>query len=427
MRGKLFFRLRSEFQKLSVFLVLSCAALLLAALANDRYLVIGKGYYRYTVSAFTLGNSRILVSWHYYCSLQSTYSLYFHCSVAEAASVMVFVALLVALICMLVALRTLRATHAAYLRIHSRMMEAYRGQTLRLANDPSHALLAREPVLLCQLATPTTARWCSAASTLTIYAVLTYSMVVYTFELGWYSHYSGTVDDSWILMLVAALCLCFVDAFWKYQLKYALVPDYTVMETLPSVLRGETEPALRPQLLTDVPPSSAVNSPPGGVQINGWAQQPEGGHRVISVSPAVAPSAALYPSAYPGGVALAALSPSYASPSAPRPLPSFVSAAEAGVIRLHPENGEPPYGEQGPPLYSAPSSQYNDLAYSSQEGAAAAPNLGAAAGGTAAMPQATYATGLPLARPRFCPFCGTSLAHLPLEARFCGNCGKAVV
>jgi hypothetical protein len=428
-RIQLFFRSHSDMQKLWVFFMLSCAVMLLAALATDRYLVEGRGYYARTVGAFAIANMGQM-SWHARCGLEPTYSRKFHCSVAEAASVLVFVALLAALICILAALRTLRATHAAYMRIHARMMEAYRGQTLRVSNDPSHALLAREPVLLYQLATPATARWCSAASSLTIYAVLTYSMVVYTYVLGWYSYYPGHVDVSWILMLVVALCLCFADAFWKYQMKYALVPDYTVMETLPSVLRGETEPALRPQLLTDASPSSAVASPPGGVQINGWAQQQGGGHQVMSVSHAVAP----YPSAYHGGVALAALSapsaassstlsPSYASPSAPHPPPSFASGAEAGVIRFHPENGEPPYVEQGPPLYSAPSPQYNDLAYSSREGAA--PDL--RAGVTVAIPLATYATGLPLARPRFCPFCGTSLVHLPLEARFCGNCGKAVM
>ena len=117
---------------------------------------------------------------------------------------------------------------------------------------------------------------------------------------------------------------------------------------------------------------------------------------------------------------MVALPPSYAPPP-----PTFASGAEAGVIRFHPENGEQPYGEQGPPVYSAAMlpPQYNDLAYSSREGVPADLNVSV----TTAVPQATYATGLPLARPRFCPFCGASLAHLPLEARFCGNCGKAVV
>jgi hypothetical protein len=318
------------------------------------------------------------------------------------------------------------------MRIHARMMQAYRGQTLRVANDPSHALLTREPVLLCQLATPTTARWCSAAGILTIYAVLTYSVVVYTYVFGWF--YPGRVGASWILMLVVAFFLCFVNWFWKQQLDHAVVPDYTVLHTMPTVLRADAQHGMQPQLLTDAPPSSAVASPPGGVRINGWAPQQEGGQQVIS-SPAVAPSAALYPSAYPGGVAMSALSPSYASPSAPLafPLPSFArnasgSEGEAAGIRFHPEEGEPSYVGQGPSVPSAysappPPSQYTHLAYASGEGAASE----LTAGVTAAVPQATYATGLPLARPRFCPLCGTSLAHLPLEAHFCGNCGKAVM
>jgi hypothetical protein len=117
---------------------------------------------------------------------------------------------------------------------------------------------------------------------------------------------------------------------------------------------------------------------------------------------------------------MVALPPSYASPPS-----TFASVAEAGVLRFHPEKGEPPYEEQGPPVYSAALSppQYNDLAYSSREGVPADLNAGV----TAAIPQATYATGLPLARSHFCPFCGASLVHLPSQARFCGNCGKAVV
>ena len=90
-RIQLFFRSHSDMQKLCVFLMLSCAVMLLAALATDRYLVDGKGYYARTVGAFIYGDRMWTASCEYV-------SGWVQCNAALAASVLVFLALLAALI-----------------------------------------------------------------------------------------------------------------------------------------------------------------------------------------------------------------------------------------------------------------------------------------------------------------------------------------
>jgi hypothetical protein len=160
-----------------------------------------------------------------------------HCRSAYAASILSFTAQLATLLALLGLLRTLHATHVAHARMHSRMREAYRGQTLRQANDPSHRLLAREPVLLRQLVSSSAARWCAAAKIISTYAVLTYFLVVHTFFSGWGGRYNG-LYVSWLVMLLITAMIWFIDFFMQAQLQHACAPDYTSLQTMPSVLRG---------------------------------------------------------------------------------------------------------------------------------------------------------------------------------------------
>jgi hypothetical protein len=238
-RTLLFFRQRPFLERLSVFCVL--ASTVLALFAN-----------LITTNEFGFEDFCADYSIRYSSSGASGHWVLQHCRSAYAASILSLTAQLATLLAPLGLLRTLYATHVAHARMHSRMREAYRGQTLRLVNDPSHPLLAREPVLLRQLVNPSAARWCAAAKIISTYAVLTYFLVVYTFWHGWSGRYNG-LYVSWIVMLLITVMLWFVDFFMQAQLQHACAPDYTSLQTMPSVLRGDTEPGMQPQMLTDVP------------------------------------------------------------------------------------------------------------------------------------------------------------------------------